>query len=55
MRYNSWGWGGGRAGTTGPIPIKGKRKCIRRPVNWEKVKEVTQEKEQNPALKPTNS
>lgn len=27
------------------MPIKGTRKCIRRPVNWEKVKEVTQEKE----------
>lgn len=39
------GEGGKRAGTTGPWPIKGTRKCIRRPVNWENVKEETQEKE----------
>ena len=26
------------------------RKCIRKPVNYEKVREVTQEKEENPTL-----
>ena len=33
-----------------PKKEKGMKKCIRKPTNYEKVKEVTQEKEENPVF-----
>ena len=30
--------------------LEGMRKCIRKPINYEEVREVTQEKEENPAF-----
>lgn len=32
------------------VPIRRNEECIRKPVSYERVKEVTQEKEENPAL-----